>query len=234
MTGYASLTSTKGSRPTTSGWWYLAAPLMLAIGALAAVAITVLTFVSLMSGLVGSTTTVEPGSTGSVTVNESGEHLVFVAYRTDVGDTPIDAPRVVLLDPSGREVRLNNASSTLTATSGDGRHFVQLSTFDARATGTYRLVVGSAATDLVAGVGVVPTPFGGVPWGLVAAGVVVVVSVIAAVLVVVIVAVRRRNTSARPHNASPSPPSPPPPPPPPSPPSSPPPAPGADPSPPPP
>lgn len=201
-----------GGRVRPSGWWYLAPLVVLAVGTLTALAIATIGFVSLVNSVVSSTVDVEPGTTATIRIDERGEHLVFVVYRSDVGDTPIGPPRVVLMDPSGRQVPLNRNDGSLTVSSGDDRHFVQLSSFDARATGNYRLVVGEAPTDLVTAVAIGPSPLQGTPWTLVAALAVAAVALAAAVVLFVVIAIRRSRSKRQLAGSPPAPPPPPPPP----------------------
>jgi hypothetical protein len=180
-----------------SGWWYLLAVVVLMIGTAIAVALSVVSFVSVVDTVVNDSVTVEPGSTGVIDVTDPGEYVVFVDYTRDVGSSLPGVPQVVVLDPSGSEVRLNRASADQNYSDADS-YLVGLSTFDATVSGKYRIVVGSSDSPLVDTVAVVANPLPGLIRTIVIAVIVAVVTLVAAVVITVVLAVRRgRSKRAR-------------------------------------
>ena len=178
-------------RARTSGWWFLLAPGLLALGALVAG-----TLVLVALGAAGRSIAEEPtipaGDTGVLEVAAPGEFVVFVRYRTSVGGQPIDEPQVVVLAPDGGALDLEGPDPTQGWSDGDGE-LVALGDLTTSVAGPHRVVVGPAATDLIVGIVVAPDPLVGVVGALGWALGVVVVSVIAAVVAVVVVALRRRG-----------------------------------------
>ncbi len=165
-----------------SGWWYLLPLVVLMVGTAAAVTLSVVSFVSLVDNVVNDSVSVEPGSTGVISVSEPGEFVVFVDYTSDVGSSLPGVPRIVVLDPDGREVLLNRASADQTYNDGESFLF-GLSTFDARVQGDYRVVVGGSDSPLVASIAVVANPVPGLVRAIVIA---VAVAVLALGIAVVI------------------------------------------------
>lgn len=188
-------------RARTSGWWFLLAPGLLALGALVAG-----TLVLVVLGAAGRSIAEEPtipvADTAVFEVATPGEFVVFVRYRTSVGGQPIDEPRVVVLDPDGGAIDLEGPDPTQGWSDGDGE-LVAMGDVTTTVAGPHRVVVGPAATDLVVGVVVAPDPLVGVVGALGWALGIVVVSIVAAAVVVVVVALRRRRRAPAVTGASP-------------------------------
>ena len=179
-------------RRRTSGWWYLAALGIVALGALVAGGMALLALNAAARGVTGETT-IAPADTAVVDVRSPGEFVVFARYRTALNGLPIDEPRVVVLDPGGGAVRVQRADPAQRWSDGDGE-LVAIGDLDATVTGPHRVVVGPASTDLLVGVVVAPDPLVGVVNALGWATGVVALSVLGAIVVTVVVAVSRRRT----------------------------------------
>jgi hypothetical protein len=165
------------------------------VGGVVAAVLTVSGFVSVASSVDNDFATVATGSFGLVEVTDTTEHLVMVEYNADVGLALVDVPRVVVIEPDGREVRLDRGVTQQSYTSGS-QTFVLLGSFEPARTGAYRVVVGQTDSPLVAGVVVGPDPVATtlVP-RLIAAVVVAAVSLMVAVVAtLVLVVLRRRRT----------------------------------------
>lgn len=173
-----------------SGWWYLLPLVVLMVGTALAVTLSVVSFVSLVDKVVNESVSVEPGSTGVVSVSDPGEFVVFVDYTSDVGSSLPGVPRVVVLGPDGREVLLNRASTDQTYNDGESFLF-GLSTFEARVPGDYRVVVGGSDSPLVASIAVVANPVPGLVTAIVIAVAVALLSLGIAVVIGVVLAIRR-------------------------------------------
>lgn len=173
-----------------SGWWYLLPLVVLMVGTAAAVTLSVVSFVAVVDNVVNDSVSVEPGSTGVISVSDPGEFVVFVDYTSDVGSSLPGVPRIVVLDPDGREVLLNRASADQTYNDGESFLF-GLSTFEARVQGDYRVVVGGSDSPLVASIAVVANPVPGLVRTIVIAVAVAVLTLGIAVVIAVVVAVRR-------------------------------------------
>lgn len=176
---------------------------VLMIGTAIAVTVSVLSFVSVVDTVVNDSVMVKPGSTGVIEVTDPGEHVVFVDYTRDVGSSLPGVPRVVVLDPDGREVRLNRASADQNYSDADS-FLVGLSTFDATVTGDYRIVVGQSDSPLVDSVAVVANPLPGLIRTIVIAVVVAVATLVAAVAITIVLAVRRGRSRRAGTGASPA------------------------------
>jgi hypothetical protein len=116
---------------------------------------------------------------------------------------------VVVLDPTGREVRLDRASADQNYSDADS-YLVGLSTFEASSTGNYRIVVGQSDSPLVDSVAVVANPLPGLIRTIVIAMVVGVAAVVLAAVITIVVAVRRgrsKRAGARATSTTPPPPS---------------------------
>ena len=175
----------------TSGWWYLLGLAVLALGALLAG-----TVVLVALGAAGRGVTDEPtipvADNAVLDVAAPGKFVVYARYRVDVGGQPVDEPRVVVLDPDGGALPLDNPDPAQGWDDGDGE-LVAIGDVSTTSAGPHRVVVGPVDTDLVDGVVVAPDPLAGVVTALGWALGIVVVSVIGAVVVVVLVALRRRR-----------------------------------------
>jgi len=167
------------------------APAVLAFGALVAGTV-VLVALAAAGGSVSDEPTVPVADTAVLDVRTPGEFVVFARYRTSVGGQPVDEPRVVVLDPDGGALELDNPDPTQGWTD-DGGELVAIGDVTTTTSGRHRVVVGPAATDLLVGVVVAPDPIVGVVSALGWALGIVVVSVIGAVVAVVVVALRRRR-----------------------------------------
>lgn len=190
-----------GTRPTaapstTSGWWYLVAPAVLAMGSLLAGTV-VLVALSAAGGAVADQPTVPTADTAVLDVASPGRFVVFARYRVDVGGQPVDEPLVVVLDPAGGALVLDDPDPAQSWDDGNGA-LVAIGDVTTKVAGPHRVVVGPVATDLVTGVVVVPDPLAGVATALGWALGIVVVSIIGAVVVVVTVALRRHRRAATP------------------------------------
>jgi hypothetical protein len=182
---------------------------VLVAGTVAAIVVSVLSFVSVVNTVVNDSVTVRPGSTGVISVTDPGEYVVFVEYTTDVGGSLAGVPRVVVLDPTGREVGLDRASADQNYSDADS-YLVGLSTFEATSTGNYRIVVGQSDSPLVDSVAVVANPLPGLIRTIVIAVVVGVAAVVLAAVITIVVAVRRcrsKRAGARATSTTPPPPS---------------------------
>ncbi len=178
---------------TPSAWWFLAPVALVAVGALVAVTIMVLTLFSTASAVVDSGVRVPAGDTARVDVADAGELVVFVEYASATGGALVDPPAVVVLGPDGGEIRLTSSNVSQSWSSG-ATHLVSLSSLDASTPGTYRVVVGPSSGGRAEGIVIAPDPLSRLAGAL---GVAVVVSVVAlgvALVVVVWLVVRRRRS----------------------------------------
>lgn len=190
-----------------SGWWYTLPLVVLMVGTAIAIIVSVVSFVSVVDRVVNDSVTVSPGSTGVITVTDPGEFVVFVDYTSDVGSSLPGVPRVVVLDPGGREVPLDRASVDQTYSDNDS-YLVGLSTFDARTAGDYRVVVGQSGSPLVASIAVVANPVPGLVRTIVIAVVVAALALLIAVVITVVLAVRRGRSRRATGSGAPNPPPP--------------------------
>lgn len=189
-------------RTGPSAWWYLAPLVVVVLGGVVAAVMAVSGFVSVVSSIANDFDEVGAGSFALVDVADPAERVVMVEYTADVGSTLVDAPRVVVLDPSGRQVTLDRGGTQQSFSDGD-RSFVLLGTFEPSELGPYRVTVGEAASSLVAGVVVGPDPVSGIVVPrLVASVVVVALSVVVALVLVVVLVVLRRRRAPEPAGGS--------------------------------
>lgn len=179
-----------GQRSRLSGWWYLVAPGVLALGALIAGTV-VLVALAAAGRSVADQPEIPVADTAVLEVSSPGEFVVFARYRASVAGVPIDEPQVVVLDPDGGALPLDGPDPAQGWDDGDGE-LVAIGDVTTTTAGSHRVVVGPVDTDLVTGVIVAPDPIAGVITALGWALGIVVVSIVAAVLVIVIVALRRR------------------------------------------
>lgn len=178
----------------TSGWWYLLAPAVLALGALVAGTVVLLALSAAGRSVTGEPT-IPVADTAVVEVSSPGEFVVFARYRTSVGGQPVDEPLVVVLDPDGGALILEGPDPTQSWTDGEGE-LVAIGDVTTTSSGAHRVVVGPVATGLVTGVVVAPDPLVGVVSALGWALGIVVLSAVGAVVVVVVVALRRRRPAS--------------------------------------
>ncbi len=135
-------------------------------------------------------------ASGSVMVNRTGGHVVFVVGPTVATFQPSTTPTVTVVGPNGVAVATSPYSGRRTATStnisqGTGREALAIATFQADQVGAYRVTASGLDNGLTLGVGEgshVPTQ--AIALAFVGGGLIFLIGL----TLVIVTAVRRRST----------------------------------------
>jgi len=127
-------------RVRPAGWWYLFVPLLF----LAGIGVGVVTAVDEGRGVIDSFSTLGSDGVGTVQLEAGDEATVFALWDDGRGTDALERPvsTVVVTGPGGEAVTFDEAARSTTSTySYEGASAIDLGTFEAPVTGTYRVRV---------------------------------------------------------------------------------------------